>query len=505
MPETLRAVARPGWRQAALAAGFGAVAALGLAPFNLWPLAIFALAGVVWCFDRATTPRAAALLGWAAGTGYFAVALHWIVEPFLIDIARHGWMAPFALIFMAAGLALFWGAGFLLAQWIAPRGPMRLPAFVAAITLAEMLRSVVMTGFPWALTGHVLIGSPFLPFAAWIGPDGLTFLVWALAAMLSLVPAQPLRAGLPLVLVLGGLILAAPAAAPRPGEVAVDAPVLRLMQPNAPQREKWDPRMIPVFFDRMTGFSAATPAADLTIWPETSVPAFLDDSLRIREVIAEQAGGATSVVGIERREDGNYFNTLAVVQPDGDVGAVYDKHHLVPFGEYLPMGPLLARLGLAPMVDRFGGFTPGTGPQVIDLGPAGRAIPLICYEAVFPREIGGVAERPDMLLQITNDAWFGTFSGPYQHLAQARLRAVEQGLPFVRVANTGISAVIAADGTVLASLPLGEAGFIDQPRPPAAPPTLYARIGGWPVFLLTICVLLAALTLRRRQLHLSDH
>ena len=216
MPDTASAVRRPLWRDLGLAAGFGAVAALGLAPFNLWPLALFALAGVVWRFDRAPSVRRAAWAGWAAGTGYFLVALNWIVEPFLIDIARHGWMAPFALVFMAGGLALFWAAGSALAQWIAPRGRMRLPAFVAALTLAELVRGVIFTGFPWAQIGHVLIGSPLIQVAAWTGPGGLTLLALALAAALSRVPAQPLRAGVPLVIVTGGLILTAPALAPKP-------------------------------------------------------------------------------------------------------------------------------------------------------------------------------------------------------------------------------------------------------------------------------------------------
>lgn len=489
----------------ALAAGCGAVAALGLAPFNLWPLAILAFAGVVGLLARADSLRGAARTGWAAGTGYFLVALHWIVEPFLIDIARHGWMAPFALVFMAGGLALFWAAGGALAQALAPRGPMRLPALVAALTLAELLRGVVFTGFPWALIGHVLIPSPLIQVAAWTGPDGLTLLVLGLAAGLACVPRAPLRAGAPVLLVAGGLLLTAPALAPKPPATPADAPVLRLMQPNAPQDEKWDPDKVEMFFNRMLAFSAERPAADLAIWPETSVPAILNDSGGIRALIAERAGGATSVIGIERREGWDYFNSLAVLGPDGAIGDVYDKHHLVPFGEYLPQKALLSRLGLAPLVDRFGGFSPGVGPQAIDLGPAGRAIPLICYEAVFPREIRSVGARPDLLLQITNDAWFGTFSGPYQHFAQARLRAVEQGLPMVRVANTGISGVIAADGTVLATLPLGEAGFLDAPRPAAAPPTPYARIGGWPVTLVIIGVLLVALIPRRRQFRASAH
>ncbi|WP_301069066.1 apolipoprotein N-acyltransferase [Pseudooceanicola sp.] len=498
-------LAPPRPKMALLAAAVGALAAMGLAPFNLWPLALLALAALVWLLARASGRADAIWIGWAAGAGYFALALHWIVEPFLVDIARHGWMAPFALIFLAGGLALFWGLAAGLAHLLAPRGALRLVAIVAALTLAELLRGYVLTGFPWALIGHVLIASPLLPLAAWVGPDGLTLLALALAAGLSLLPARPLAAGAPLALVAAGLFLTAPLFAPRPPATAADAPILRLMQPNAAQNEKWDPRMIPVFLDRMLAYSAASPVPDVIIWPETAVPAFLETAPGLMQAIGGQAGGALSVIGIERREDGAYYNSLAVIAPDGQIADVYDKHHLVPFGEYLPLGGLLSRLGLSPLVARYSGFAAGAGPLLVDLGRAGRALPLICYEAVFPRDISAALERPDLLLQITNDAWFGGFSGPFQHLAQARLRAVEQGLPMVRVANTGVSAMIAADGRILGSIPLGQTGYLDLPRPNAAAPTLFSRTGSWPVALLAGLGLLVAALQGWRQLRAPGH
>ncbi len=492
-------------RAVLVAATFGIVSASGQAPFDLWPVALIALAGFAWVFDHATSTKQAAWIGWAAGTGYFAGALHWIVEPFLVDVARHGWMAPFAVVFLAGGLALFWGLALGVAHRMAPTGPMRLTMFVAALSGAEILRGLVMTGFPWASVGHVLIDSAFIHIAAWGGPNALTVLTLAFAAALSCVPARPMRAGVPLAVVGAGLIVTAPAFATRVPPTPADAPVLRLMQPNASQHEKWDPRLIPMFLDRMLAFSAQQPTADVVIWPETSVPSILDRADTLLNIIAQQAGGAISVVGIERRDDNGYYNSLVVVGPDGTAGDVYDKHHLVPFGEYLPLGALLSRLGLAPMVNRFGGFTAGSGPELVNLGDAGRALPLICYEAVFARDVAAAPERPDLLLQITNDAWFGTFSGPFQHLAQARLRAVEQGLPMVRVANTGVSAVIAADGEILGSIPLGQAGYLDLPKPPAAAQTLYARSGDWPIWLLVIAMFVVALVHGRFQLRMSGH
>jgi len=205
-------------------------------------------------------------------------------------------------------------------------------------------------------------------------------------------------------------------------------------------------------------------------------------------------------VGVQREEAGNYYNSLVAVQPDTEVYQYYDKHHLVPFGEYMPMASFFARFNIFGLATRAqGGYAAGPGPALLDLGPLGRALPLICYEAVFPQDVGTAPERPDMLLQITNDAWFGTWSGPYQHLAQARIRAIEQGLPMLRSANTGVSAVIDGGGRVLASLPLGVAGKLDHALPPPLPPTIYARTGDLPAFALIAMLAAAAVITRRRR------
>jgi len=488
------ATRRPIW----LATAGGALGALGHAPFDLWPVALAGFALLIHTLHRVPDMRSAVWAGWAGGLAYFIVALHWIVEPFLVDVARHGWMAPFALVLLSLFLAAYWAAGAALTQAIAPRGPMRLPVLVAALTLGEMLRGIFFTGFPWALVGHTLIASPFLPLGAVVGPDGMSLAVLAFAAGLACIPARR-TAALPVLLAGGGLWLAMPLARPAPPPTPADAPLIRLLQPNAAQREKWLPEMIPVFLDRNLANSGADPAADLVVWPETSLPAFLEDADHLLSVVGEQARGAVSVVGVDRRADRQFWNALAVVQPDGAVSEVYEKHHLVPFGEFMPFGDFFARFGIRGLASwDGGGYMSGPGPAVIDTGAAGRAVPLICYEAVFPREIReaiGDGPRPDFLLQITNDAWFGNFSGPWQHLAQARLRAVEQGLPMIRAANTGVSAVIAADGTVVAELPLNEAGRLDVRRPAAASSTIYARYGGFPVTVLILATLAAALLL----------
>ncbi|MYM57158.1 apolipoprotein N-acyltransferase [Rhodobacteraceae bacterium GS-10] len=456
-----------------VAAVFGALAATGQAPFDLWQLALVGFAGLYSVFLTAGTARRAGWAGWAGGTGYFALALCWIVEPFLVDIARHGWMAPFALLFMAAGLALFWGAAMMLAHRLG-RGAI---VWIGALALAELVRSYVFTGFPWALIGHIWIPTAMAQWAGFVGPHGLSLIALASAvALRQLFTAHPARAVVPVLLLAGlfagGAYLAASGPAPRA------APVVRLIQPNAPQHQKWDPDYVPIFFRRLVEATAADPRPDLIVWPETSVPVYLEYAEETLKVIAEAASGVPVVLGAQREEGERIFNSAAVLDGQGRIAQVYDKHHLVPFGEYVPLGDLMARFGIHGMAAREGaGFSAGPGPALFDLGALGTALPLICYEAVFPQDVGAAPQRPGFLLQITNDAWFGRFSGPYQHLSQARLRAIEQGLPMVRVANTGVSAVIDARGRITGSVPLGLSGWIDLPLPEALPPTIYARIG----------------------------
>jgi apolipoprotein N-acyltransferase len=303
-------------------------------------------------------------------------------------------------------------------------------------------------------------------------------------------------------------LLLLPLAVPTPPalEPAPDAPVVRLVQPNAPQHLKWQPDMIPVFWQRGRDLTAAAPSdalgpPDLVIWPETSLPVLLGRSDAARAQLSAAAGTAPVLIGAQRVEDFAAKNSLALVGPEGLLRAVYDKHRLVPFGEYVPLRGLAERLGLDGLAAVIpGGYLPGPGPVTFDLGPAlGRAFPMICYEAIFPRDIRTLETRPDWIAHVTNDAWFGTFSGPWQHLALARLRAAEQGLPVLRAANTGVSAVIDARGRVVDALPLGEAGHLDARLPPAAPPTLYARTGDLPVLAVTLAVAFALIVLARRK------
>jgi apolipoprotein N-acyltransferase len=468
-----------GPRALGLAALAGALAALGQAPLGLWPATVAGLAVLAWLVAGAGRPWRGFALGLVGGVGHFGLALAWLVEPFLIDVARHGWMAPFALALMAGGLALFWGAAGAMAA--ALRRPAL--AFAAALTAAELARGVVFTGFPWAMPGHALIGTPADQLAALAGAGGLTLLI-ALAGALPVAYGWRGTGAAALLLAAawgGGLWRLAPPLPPDRG------PSLRLVQPAAEQTAKWDPALARLFLDRQLALTARAPQADLTLWPETAVPWLMETSPDLAPAIAAAAGGGLVAVGIQRVEGERYWNALRLLSPGGEILATYDKHHLVPFGEYIPGGDFLYRLfGLRAFAARAGaGYSAGEGPRVLDLGPAlGRVLPLICYEAIFPAHVRDAPARADWILQITNDAWFGTWSGPFQHMAQARLRAVESGLPLVRVANTGVTAVVDARGRVVAALPFGVPEALDAGLPGALPPPPYARWGDLPLWLL---------------------
>ncbi len=490
----------------------GALAGLGQAPFDLWYISLPAFAALMALVVQSASTRQSVLRAWVGGAAYFAISLHWIVEPFFVDAARHGWMAPFALIFMAFGLALFWAVP----AWGAARFfsnaalPVRLAAFASLMMLGEYARATVLTGFPWAHPGHVLIDTGSLRLAAVLGPHGLNAYLLGAAAVVAWLAQQRAARIWAAVVVAGftaiGLV---PFAAPADDGAVEQTARVRLVQPNAPQHLKWRADMIPVFYERaveLTRGAQDGSAIDLVVWPETALAAILNQSEQARGDISEAAGPAPVILGGQRLGESGGFNTLAVLDEMGAIVDIYDKHHLVPFGEYMPLRPLAQRFGLRGLAEMMGGgYSAGTGPRLIDMGDGlGDIFPMICYEAIFPGYIRQT-ERPDWMLHITNDAWFGTFSGPYQHLAITRLRAAEQGIPVLRAANTGISGVIDARGQIRASIPLGQAGFLDVSVPPALPPTLYARLSDWPILIIVFATLgLSAVARRKTSIDPSD-
>lgn len=473
----------------------GALAALGQEPLNWWPATVLGLALAFAIFQTTDRWQQAAWRGWWIGTGYFLASLNWIVEPFLVDAARYGWMALPALYLLSAGLALFWALSFGVARALGRGGA----GWIGVWLLAELLRSYLFTGFPWAQPGHVLINTGALGWAAYVGAPGLNAAVLAAAIGLRKLLGHARLLGAALLAGLAALMITGPMVSPPPA-VPGDAPTVRLVQPNATQSEKWDRAKIPEFFARQLDFTRAEGDPDLIVWPETAIASLLASSGPAFAAMSEAAGDAPVAVGLRRLEEGRrLYNTLALIDGEGQVAGLYDKHHLVPFGEYIPFGNVLGRYGLRGLAAEDGfGFSSGPGPTLMDIPGLGPALPLICYESIFPRNLRGTGGRARFILLVTNDAWFGQISGPYQHLAQARLRSAEQGLPMVRVANTGISAMIDSAGQITGSLPLGQAGWIDRPLPPAKEPTLYAAYGDWPMIGLAVLLLGAGFAARLR-------
>ncbi|SHG49858.1 apolipoprotein N-acyltransferase [Cognatishimia maritima] len=474
----------------------GLIASLGQAPFGVPLVSLIGFALGFYSLRRAATMRGAAWIGWRFGLGYFVLSLHWLVSPFLVDAARHAWMAPFAVLFMAGGLALFWGVAFAISHRLGSI------ALLMTMPLAELARAYVFTGFPWAMPAYGAVDTWLGQGAALVGSHGVNLLFLATAFALSQsICARGGTRKLALVSAMIGTALLWPLPA---SETAIspdaNAATVRLVQPNAPQHLKWDPDYIQVFYDRALDFSTAPGAPDLIVWPETSLPASLPGGADILAEIASATNGTPMVIGANRFEGFRLYNAAVLTNEKGEITQTYDKQHLVPFGEYVPFGDWLAQLGIHGLAASEGrGFSAGSTADLMDLGPLGRALVLICYEAVFPQDVARSPERPDFLLHLTNDAWFGSFAGPQQHLVQSRMRAIEQGLPMLRAANTGISALIDDKGRIVKALPLNEAGFLDVPLPPPAAPTFYSHTRDFPISILLTVALLGLWIKRRRN------
>jgi apolipoprotein N-acyltransferase len=452
---------------------------------------------------------------WLFGAGHFLVGVHWIAEPFLVNAARHGWLIPFALAGMAGGLALFPALTGLITALLSRRfalaGVARALTFAALWVLLEWVRSWLFTGFPWNLIGYIWVGTPaVMQAAAYAGIFGISLLTVVAAAMPavlgsasgrgvgSLVAVLIFTVALPAAIWTGGTMRLGNAPVYDRGDTNAMVPGvrLRLVQANIPQRQKWQPQLRAGHLQRHIALSRQITSDPPThvIWPETAAPFFLvnDDVARAAVATAAPRDGVL-ITGAPRRSsdngDGRFWNAAHGITGDGQIVASYDKAHLVPFGEYVPLRGVLP---LDKLVPGQGDFTAGAGRQTIAFPGLPPVSPLICYEAIFPGAAARPDDRPGWLLNLTNDAWFGTFAGPQQHFAIASIRAVEEGLPLVRAANTGISAVVDPYGRPVAMLGLGVEGVIDSGLPRAlenSPP--YARWGNAiPAGLLAIVVLL---------------
>jgi apolipoprotein N-acyltransferase len=499
-------------------------------PLLLWPVLLISVPVLVWLLDGIAAERSARftmalrafLTGWSFGFGYFLASLYWIGQAFLVDAETYAWMMPVAVAALPAGMALYWGAAAALAVLVWTRGLRRLFLFAAFLSIAEWLRGHFFTGFPWNSLGYASEAiDGIAQLAAFLGIWGLTFLVILWSSLPALLGDERLSLAermLAVAIALSPLPLWAVGAARLHNADAPFAPGLtvRIVQPNVPQSDKWRSENASGMFSDLLSMSsgpAAVVAGDasvprLVIWPESSVPFLLDEQPAALNAIAATLSDETIVLmGSLRRSPSKatssealVYNSLFVIDGRGEIRAVYDKAHLVPYGEYLPLEAWLEPLGFRRLVTIPGSFAAGAGPTTLPLGRAPSVSPLICYEAIFPGHVANERDRPGWLLNITNDGWFGQSSGPYQHLAQARFRAIEEGLPLLRAANTGISAVIDAHGRIIRQLPLGGKGVIDSSLPQAIPAPPYARIGDLAFFLMIIAAAAMGLvpTFRRR-------
>jgi apolipoprotein N-acyltransferase len=489
-----------GWRRHLACFFLGAALALAQAPTSLFYIPLLVLPCFAWLGMTAPTRASATFAGWVTGVGYFAFGLVWLVEPFLVDAAETGWMAPFALFLMSAGLALFWAMAFWLAYTLGETHRQRVLALVVFLGLAEFARAHLFTGFPWNLIAYGWIDTPVAQLLSLVGPHGLGLLTMLVAVLPLLMVRMPYLAFGPMLALIVVAWAWGAARMPAPDDIPLTDTTVRIIQPNAAQELKWREDMVGVFFDRQLSMTRAPgiTSVDVVIWPETGLPFYLgEDDSSMQRVVESMGPDAQLIAGIRRYEDGRYYNSLVHMDAQGEVTDIYDKHHLVPFGEYYPFASLAEKAGLRALAAKFGGFSGGSGPRILTGDGLPPYLPMICYEAIFPGDAQAQSGRPDWLVHITNDAWFGKFSGPYQHLVQVRARAIEQGLPVARSANTGVSGVIGPHGRMLWSLPLGEAGSFDArlPAPLAAPP--YVRWGEWP-WVAASALLLAGVMLRRR-------
>ncbi len=517
-----------GWRRWLIAFVAGALSALAMAPFNAWPVLFLTFPTLVWLIDGAGVGRwggvmVAASSGWWFGFGYFVAGLYWIGYAFLVDAPTFGWMLPFAVIGLPAVLAVYTALGVAFARMLWTRGALRILALGGMLTASEWLRGHVLTGFPWNAFGYALTSPLALAqSASLIGLWGLTFVaitVFASPATLTDDRAETRYAWLPPLL--GIAVLAAMGGfgawrLARTPTRLVDGVHLRIMQPNLQQDVRFNyaarqevMKHYVALSDRASG-PQSLGMRDVThlIWPELPFPFFLtreaDALSQITQLLPQ---GSVLITGAMRLAepvnpaDPGAYNSIYVIDHDGSILALYDKVHLVPFGEYLPFEHFLEGLGLQSLTKQRGGFLAGDRRRLIAVPGTPAALPLICYEVIFPGDVVPTGERPGWIVNVTNDGWFGISSGPYQHFQQARVRTIEEGLPLARAANTGISAVVDPVGRIVNSLPLGREGVVDLPLPRPISAPVYARVGDAPAAIIVAIALLVVIR-RRLQTHM---
>ncbi|WP_230483656.1 apolipoprotein N-acyltransferase [Sphingomonas sp. Leaf21] len=498
----------------------GAVAACGFAPLNLWPLTLAGVIVLLALVQDAPSIRGALWRGWAFGVGHFTVNNNWFQHAF--DFQDK--MPPALGYFAAVGLALYLAVFPMAAAGVAWRFRGKRPdsayvlIFAAAWIATEYLRARLFTGYAWDPLSVVWL--PVIGVArmsAVIGTYALSGLTVVLAGAIWLSLRRRWHLASVMVPATGLAALSAPLTrAPEPG---ADAPLVRVVQPNVAQDQRGQSDG-PLLLQRLTTLSGRPGARPrLIVWPEGVVRDMIEDGYpqwayfgfnyappfwtrrQIANVLgprdAALVGGTALLFTPDRNRVSSATNSVFAISPDGRITGRYDKAHLVPYGEYLPMPWLLKPLGLARLVPGDMDFTPGPGPRNLPIPGFGPVGVQLCYEIIFSGQVVDEAHRPRLLFNPSNDAWFGRW-GPPQHLAQARMRAIEEGLPIIRATPTGISAIIAADGRLIAAVPHETAGSAEAPLPAALPPTLFSRVGNMLALVVAAALAAIGVAIRRR-------
>jgi apolipoprotein N-acyltransferase len=490
-----------------LALAAGALSATGFAPLGLWPVTLACFALLIHLLWTAPGWRAAFARSWLFGLGHFTVGLNWIAHAFTYQDAMPHWFGYGAVVALSLYLAVYPGLAGVIAFLTAQRGGVVLVTILAAAWIAtEWLRATMFTGFAWNPLGVALVDTPLAPAAKAIGTYGLSGLAVLASGALWLLAR---RRWLP-----GGLIAAALAvraiwslAAPPPpaGEAG---PTVRIVQPNVSQDEKYGFDQQVASLKRLMSMSGPPgPEPRLLLWPEAAIDNgfYLEEEPGLRRYLSRALGPGDMLLagGVALEQEGRQLvgarNSVFALGPDARIAARYDKAHLVPYGEYLPMRAILEPIGLARLVPGDLDFWPGPGPKSLDVPGVGPVGFQVCYEIVFSGQVIDPDKRPRFLFNPSNDAWFGAW-GPPQHMAQARLRAIEEGMTIVRATPTGISGVIDPRGRLVAKIGQGRAGVLDARLPAPAPPTLFARYGNLlpTIFALLLTALAVVIRLRRR-------
>ena len=498
-----------GWRRAGVGFAAGAISTTAFAPLDFFPALLLGFAVLLLLLDGADESahpvRAAVLSGWAFAFGQYLIGWHWIGYAFLI---QHWpvWATFVLLVALTASLALWVGLACGLALYFWRAGAARLLVFACLYAAAEWARGHAFTGFPWNLPAYGWGASlEILQSVSVVGAYGLSFLTILLGASLADFATRKYRAPL-VMLLLFALLWGLGTWRLSQNPTAYVANVqLRLVQPDVPQQEKENSVYYARNWQRLLDLSAAPGKPSHIIWPEAAAPPFVFDrsAIALDDVAILTGQGRVLLAGATHFERApgkiSAFNSLYIFGPGGALLGLYDKFHLVPFGEYVPFAATLNKLGVEKLTGGQGSFATGDGVHVYQVPGAPALTPLICYEIIFPAAVTDHQQRPGWFVNVTDDSWFGPWAGPYQHLLIARVRAIEEAIPVARAANTGISAVIDPAGRLTAELELGKMGVVDARLPAALSPPLYARVGDMVFALMLIGAAMLAWSLGRKS------